>query len=187
VVDWFYDGLIMEIRPARPDDVPAIAKVHVDSWRTTYRDVLPKSYLNDLSYDARETMWQGAFGEESTTFLMVAEDRGKIAGFAAGGAARQDTLEAKPYSGELYAVYMLSGYQRRGLGRRLVSAVAEELIARGHHDMITWVLQDNAACRFYERLGGALLGSKTVEIADMSLRAVAYGWPDASTLLKPEV
>ena len=177
----------MEIRDARPDDVPAIAKVHVDSWRTTYRDVLPKSYLNDLSYDARETMWQGAFGEESATFLVVAEDFGTIAGFAAGGTARKDTPESENYSGELYAVYMLDSYQRRGLGRRLVSAVAEELVARGHSNMITWVLQDNAACRFYERIGGELLGSKTVEIADMSLRAVAYGWPDASVLLKPQV
>ena len=177
----------MEIRPARPDDVPAIAKVHVDSWRTTYRDVLPKGYLNDLSYDARETMWQGSFGEGSTSFLIVAEDYGKVVGFSAGGKARQDTPEAKGYGGELYAVYTLESYQRRGLGRRLVAAVAEELIGRDLHELITWVIEDNAACRFYERLGGALLGSKTVEIAELSLRAVAYGWPDSSTLLKPEV
>ena len=177
----------MEIRPARPDDVPAIAKVHVDSWRTTYKDILPKSYLNDLSYDARETMWEESFGEASTSFLIVAEDQGKVVGFSAGGRARQDTPEAKGYSGELYAVYTLETYQRRGLGRRLVAAVAEELIGRGLDTMITWVIEDNAACRFYERLGGDLLGSKTVEIADMSLRAVAYGWADSSILLKPEV
>ena len=177
----------MEIRLARPDDVPQIARVHVDSWRTTYRDVLPKSYLSDLSYDARETMWQGAFGAESTTFLVVAEEEGEIAGFAAGGAARRDTPEAKAYGGELYAVYMSEPFQRRGLGRRLVAAVAEELVSRDYSDMITWVLEDNAACRFYERIGGELLGSKTVEIADMSLRAVAYGWPDAGVLIKPQV
>lgn len=177
----------MEIRNARPDDVPAIAKVHVDSWRATYRDVLPKSYLNDLSYDARETMWAGAFGADSRSFLVVAEDLGRVVGFAAGGEAHRDTLESRLYSGELYAVYMLESYQRRGLGRRLVVGVAETLIARGMDSMITWVLEDNAACRFYERLGGERLGSKTVEIADMSLRAVAYGWPDASALLKPEV
>ena len=177
----------MEIRDARPDDLPAIAKVHVDSWRATYREVRPKGYLNDLSYNARETMWAGTFGEESRSFLVVAEDLGKIVGFAAGGEARQDTPESRPYGGELYAVYTLEAYQRRGLGRRLAAAVAEGLIGRGHTDMITWVLEDNAACRFYERLGGERLGSKTVEIAEMSLRAVAYGWPDASVLLKPEV
>ena len=177
----------MEIRPARPDDVPAIAKVHVDSWRTTYQDVLPKSYLNDLSYDAREAMWGESFGEESSSFLIVAEDEGKVVGFSAGGATRQDTPETRDYGGELYAVYTLESYQRRGLGRRLVAAVAEELIERGFETMITWVIEDNAACRFYERLGGNLVGSKTVEIADMSLRAVAYGWGDSSTLLKPEV
>lgn len=177
----------MEIRNAQPADVGAIAKVHVDSWRSTYRDVLPKSYLNDLSYDARETMWQASFGPESTSFLVVAEDDGKIAGFAGGGETHRDTPEARLYDGELYAVYMQDSYQRRGVGRRLVVSVAEALIERGYSNMITWVLEDNAACRFYERLGGEYLGSKTVEIADMSLRAVAYGWPDASTLLKPVV
>lgn len=177
----------MEIRAARPDDVPAIAKVHVDSWRTTYKDILPKSYLNDLSYDARETMWSESFGEENDSFLIVAEDQGKVVGFSAGGKARQDTPEAKGYGGELYAVYTLDSYQRRGLGRRLVAAVAEGLIEREFDTMITWVIEDNAACRFYERLGGNLLGSKTVEIADMSLRAVAYGWADSSALLKPEI
>ncbi len=177
----------MEIRSARPDDVPEIARVHVDSWRSTYRDVLPESYLRDLSYDARETMWQGAFGPESTTFLIVAEEGGEIAGFAAGGSARQDTPEARAYGGELYAVYMSESHQRRGLGRRLVAAVAEALVEREYSDVITWVLEDNAACRFYERIGGQYLGSKTVEIADMSLRAVAYGWPDVGVLLKPQV
>lgn len=177
----------MEIRDAKPADVPAIARVHVESWRTTYREVLPQGYLNELSYGAREEMWQQAFSPESTTFLVVAEDLGKIVGFAAAGPARQETSEAKPYGGELYAVYTLAEYQRRGLGRRLVVAAAETLIAKGYSDMITWVIEDDAACRFYERLGGELLGSKTVEIADMSLRAVAYGWFDMSLLLKPQV
>ena len=177
----------MEIRDAYPDDVPAIAQAHVDSWRTTYRDVLPASYLNNLSYDARGAMWQDAFGQESTSFLIVADDDGQLAGFAGGGEAHQDTPKALAYSGELYAIYILEAYQRQGLGRRLVAAVAEKLILQGHTSMITWVLEDNTACRFYEGIGGELVGSKTVEIADMSLRAVAYAWPDASVLLKPVV
>lgn len=177
----------MEIRDARPADVPAIARVHVESWRTTYRDVLPQSYLNELSSSAREEMWGQAFSPESATFLVVAEDLGKIVGFAAAGPARQDTPEAKGYAGELYAVYTLADYQRRGLGRRLVVSAAEGLLAKGYSDMITWVIEDNAACRFYERLGGEQVGSKTVELANMSLRALAYGWPDLSVLLKPQV
>jgi GNAT superfamily N-acetyltransferase len=177
----------MEIRNARPADVSAIAKVHVESWRTTYREVLPQGYLNDLSYGAREEMWQQAFLPESTTSLVVAEDLGKIVGFAAAGPANQDASEAKPYGGELYAVYTLEDYQRRGLGRRLVVAAAETLLAKRYSNMITWVIEDDAACRFYERLGGEVVGSKTVEIANMSLRAVAYGWTDMSLLLKPQV
>ncbi len=177
----------MEIRDARPDDLPAIARVHVDSWRTTYRDLMPKSYLDNLSYNARETVWQAAFVPDSTSFVMVADDGGEVVGFAGGGAVNGETPESRGFGGELYAIYVLDAYQRRGLGQRLVAAVAERLIAEGRESMITWVLEDNAACRFYERIGGELLDSKTVEIADMSLRAVAYGWRDASVLLRPLV
>jgi L-amino acid N-acyltransferase YncA len=175
----------MEIRDARPTDLPAIARVHVDSWRTTYAGLLPQSYLDALSYDTREARWQEVFGPESHSFLVVAEEQGDVLGFAGGGAARQDTPEARAFAGELYAVYMQDGFQRRGAGQRLVVAVAEKLIEAGYTDMITWVLEESAACRFYERLGGERVGSKTVEIADMPLRAVAYGWSDASVLLKP--
>ena len=31
----------MRIREATPDDVPGIARVHVDTWRTAYVDIVP--------------------------------------------------------------------------------------------------------------------------------------------------
>lgn len=33
------------IRQATIDDVYGIAKVHVDSWNTTYEKIVPKEYL----------------------------------------------------------------------------------------------------------------------------------------------
>jgi hypothetical protein len=33
-------GLIMIIRPAKEGDAQSIAKVHVDSWKTTYKDLI---------------------------------------------------------------------------------------------------------------------------------------------------
>ncbi|MEE8391259.1 MAG: hypothetical protein V3S14_10765 [Anaerolineae bacterium] len=36
------------------DDAPALARVHVDSWRTAYRELVPESYLQGFSYQWRE-------------------------------------------------------------------------------------------------------------------------------------
>src|SRR5712692_7462985 len=94
----------MLIRLARIEDAAGIAKVHVDSWRTTYRGMVPEDYLANLSYEAREKNWMRHL-EHDGAFIYVAENAsGHIIGFVAGGAPR----EADPfYKGELYAIYLL--------------------------------------------------------------------------------
>ena len=44
------------IRMALAVDAPAIARVHVDSWRATYRDIVPEEHLAKLSYEKREEL-----------------------------------------------------------------------------------------------------------------------------------
>jgi len=41
----------MIIREATHNDIPALAKVHVDTWRTAYRGIMPDEYLANLSYE----------------------------------------------------------------------------------------------------------------------------------------
>jgi hypothetical protein len=47
----------MNIRAAEPGDAAGIARVHVNSWRTTYPSILPAAVLASLSYQRRETAW----------------------------------------------------------------------------------------------------------------------------------
>ncbi len=39
----------MLVREYTYDDIPQIARIHVDTWQSTYKDILPENYLNDLS------------------------------------------------------------------------------------------------------------------------------------------
>jgi hypothetical protein len=48
----------VHIRAASPTDARGIAAVHVASWRTTYRGIVPADYLAGLSADAREHSWR---------------------------------------------------------------------------------------------------------------------------------
>ena len=52
------DKFNLEIRTARIEDSPGIARVHVDSWRTTYRGIVPQDVLENLSYQQRQEIWQ---------------------------------------------------------------------------------------------------------------------------------
>ena len=49
------------IRAATLNDAPAIARVHVESWRTTYRGFLADDFLLSLSETGYADRWLGGF------------------------------------------------------------------------------------------------------------------------------
>ena len=51
-------GQIM-IRVARPGDARSIARLDIETWRTTYAGMLSTSYLVGLSERRRELGWRG--------------------------------------------------------------------------------------------------------------------------------
>lgn len=173
----------MIIRSAAPPDAEALARVHGETWRTAYRGIVPDAHLDRLasSYDKRVARWrEGLTNPIPGTFVLVAEQEGRVVAFATGGAER----DGHPvYKGELWAVYVLAEFQRRGIGRRLTHAVATELQRRGFASMLVWVLRDNPSRAFYERLGGMPAGEKEIEIGGKKLVEVAYGWEDIGRLI----
>ena len=93
------------IRPATVDDARAIAEVHVASWRATYRGVLPDAFLDRLSVDEREAQRREILEDTSGEWgTLVAEEGGRVIGFAAFGPSRDD--DAPPGTGEVPAIYV---------------------------------------------------------------------------------
>lgn len=169
------------IREATAADAPAIARVHVESWRTTYRGIVPDAVLANLSVERREQQWARVLGNAAgAEFVYVAEDEaGAVIGFASGGPEREhDPL----YTGELHAIYLLAEAQGRGIGRELTRLVAERLAAAGHRAMLVWVLAENPACGFYAALGGTPVREKQIAMGGASLTEIAYGWEDTRPL-----
>lgn len=85
----------MLIRSALPEDAMAIGHVHVASWRTSYRDLMPASVLAALSVEQRAQTWrqatEAASEGRSRSFVLVAEDLSDgIVGFASAGPEREE-------------------------------------------------------------------------------------------------
>ena len=161
------------IRSATLTDAPAIARVHVSSWRSTYRGLLPDDFLASLSETGYAERWKRVIAE-GTSRVYVAEDEDDVVGFASGGRERAGETG---YEGELYAIYVLDTAQRRGFGRELVRATVAGLRELGLSDMIIWVLRDNQPARaFYERLGGVYVRAQPITIGLTTLEEVSYGW-----------
>ncbi|MCC3356075.1 GNAT family N-acetyltransferase [Bacillus sp. REN16] len=162
----------MKIRKAILSDAKGIAKVHVDSWRTTYKGIIPDEFLQRLSYESREKMWER--GIPNGHILVAENNSGEIAGFACGGKERSGSYEN--YQGELYAIYILQEYQGQGLGKKLVIPVVKQLLDKDFNTMLVLVLEENKSCLFYEALGARKLNTFEVEIGGKNLKEAVYGW-----------
>src|SRR5438128_1969686 len=78
------------IFPAGPTDAEALARVHVQSWRETYRGLLPDAYLARMS----EPQYARRFGHALVKpgpdeVFLAAADRWGLVGYAQGGPSRR--------------------------------------------------------------------------------------------------
>ena len=138
---------------ATADDLPAIARLHIASWRVAYKDLLPADLLASLSVDKREQMWRQVLAEGKSE-LMVARGDGAILGFVSYGATRDS--EAPAGRGEIWAIYVDPSAWSRGIGRGLCAAALERLRAMDFTSTSLWVLVGNErAIRFYGSMGFA--------------------------------
>ncbi len=171
------------IRPALVDDARAIAEVHVESWKSTYRGIFPETFLNQLSVEKRECYWRDSLAANeppSVITLAGCDAGGKVVAFVSGGKERTGQLGC---GGELYAIYLRQEAQRKGLGTLLVRRFVQELDMRGFGSLAVWVLDLNPSKRFYEWLGGKVIGQQQIERGGQPFIEVAYGWQSLNMFL----
>lgn len=170
----------MTIREATPQDAFGIARVHVESWRTTYPGIMPQEHLDALSVADRERTWAEtlrADGPDRTLVYVAETDSGEIVGFVAGGPEKAGDPD---FQSEIYGLYLLQSQQGRGLGRRLVQTFARRLAQEGHRTLLIWVNALNPARRFYEAMGGVHARTGNREIKGVTYDDAGYGWDEAA-------
>ncbi len=142
----------MLIRRAEPSDARGIAEVKVISWKSAYRGILPDSLLDDLSVGDNEGRWRARIIEH-TSQVLVLEQNGRIIGFVAFGASRDEDVDRESV-GEVYAIYLEPREWRRGHGSSLVGAAIESLQEEGYAEVTLWTLHNNErGIKFYEAVG----------------------------------
>ena len=180
------------IRRARAADAESIGAVHVTTWRTAYAGVLPDDYLAELSPMRHAAGYEQAITDRRhghAVFVAVASgadapagapaEGGTIVGFVSGGRARRDWLA----QGEVETLYLMDDFRDRGIGRRLMRAMAAHLAAVGCRSAMLWVLQDYPTRWFYQRLHGRPAAEETIRFAGRTMQQLAFVWDPIETLL----
>ena len=148
----------MDLRPATVADIPAIARVHLDSWRATYRGLVSESFLQTRTYERSEERWR-EFLATSTANTYLVQSSNNTVGIITLGSARDADVDATR-TGEIWSLYLSPEHWRKGIGRQVIAEAKRLLRSEGYEVVILWVLEANEhARRFYETMGFALDGS----------------------------
>ena len=160
------------IRPARPDDAPAIYQLIRNL--AEYERSLPE--VTGTEADLRSSL----FGPDPAVFAHVAEHEGEVAGFALW------FLNYSTWTGRhgiyLEDLYVRPGLRGTGYGRQLLAELAALCIERGYARLEWWVLDWNEPARgFYDKLGAIRMDEWTVHrLTGAELAALAASRTSAS-------
>ena len=152
------------IREPKLSDAKDMARIITDCWKDAYRSILPEEFLNNLSYEDRESRIRSSIlgtNEKFTSDMIVYND-GKIKGVAFYG---KNICDLPENFGEIIVLYVDVNEHRKGIGRKLVEYVKNELTARGFTNMVIWCLKDNIpSVEFYKAMGGTVKDERDFEI-----------------------
>lgn len=154
-------------RDAVPDDINALAELHVTTWNATYRT------SKGPTVATRAWQWNEVFKKSNRRdFVLVLENReSRLIGFTWG---RPHDGE---FAGELSKIYLRWEYHGLGLGRRMMSETARRFLERNIHSFILFAELTNPTLGFYDKMGGERL------LNDRGQFDGAYAWHDLSRLL----
>ncbi len=171
------------IRSATISDVSAIAKVNIESWRSTYRGLVTDSILDNMKLDTYLEKWHHILtsAEEKDSFCFVVEnDEDIIVGYALSGKNSHLKFD---FNAELYAIYLLKEYQKQGIGKKLFRKSLEEFKKRSLQSFLLFVLSSNLGAReFYESFKPDFTANESITIDNAQYCDVCYGWSNIANI-----
>ncbi|MGI4857358.1 MAG: GNAT family N-acetyltransferase [Janthinobacterium lividum] len=141
----------MTIRKATAADAWDIARIHVDSWKSTYQDIFPNEYIEKITVESRHGHWQKEIAA-GFDILVSSDAAGNVRGWIAFGRDRE--LPDSRETAEIQAMYLDPHCVRKGLGSDLLREVVSILLIAKVTNLTVWVLEKNYPARsFYHKQG----------------------------------
>ena len=137
-----------EVRGAELGDVPALARVHVDTWRETYRGLMRDDTLDDPSLlNWRKKFWEAALTDPkyAQNTVAVASHEGTVVGIAMSGPADEVADSAR----QLFLLYVYAAFHGSGIGAALLNAVIGPATPAA-----LWVADPNPRAQAFYRKNG---------------------------------
>jgi len=164
------------VRVAREADLPAVAQIHIASWRDAYKGTVPDALLLNRSEEGSLSGWQATFAKYPANITLGVSRDDVVCGFCCAGPV-VDAEKNAPFEFQIYGLHVAPNHRQRGIGAILLRASFARAVSEGLSSAIVWTLRDlTLSRRFYEREGGEVVKADVWSIDGFTLPEVAYGW-----------
>lgn len=147
------------LRPARPNEAEALARLHVAVWRATYRDYAPAEAVAILDEARRLPYWMDVLSSDDpqTGAIVAARANDTLAGVISFAPSKYEAFAGRT---EIKHLYVDRDAQGQGIGRRLLNAVLDRAQYRPGTGIALAVVRQNEGARaFYRSMGGLEVGA----------------------------
>ncbi len=155
---------MVNFRKAQSRDVEQLALLHANSWKKTYRGMMPDHFLDGDVISNRIEVWHERLTQNRTDqFVLLAEEDSKLVGFIC-AFSNEDPV----WGSYIDNLHVSHESQRRKVGASLMTHAANWLDdCYPQMGVYLWVMKANMpARRFYEKLKG--FNAETVDKRDPS-------------------
>lgn len=132
------------IEKASINDASFLAELKINIWKKVYKNILPDSYLDNLSKEERKIKYQKELSNESEIEIYLLKYQQNTIG----------TLRIKYYQDEkncscasIEDLYILPQYHMKGFGGRVMKFTVNQAIANHCKFLTAWILESNQSVR----------------------------------------
>lgn len=165
----------MVIRFAQLKDVEELADIVLKTWKDTYLGIIDEKFLEEDRSEKIENLTNRINNFEAKILICMIEDR--IVGYADYGTYSDEDINM-PNLAEVNAIYILKKYHRKGIGRKFIKFIVDDLIQEKYESLAIWGLKNNPCTDFYKKIGGEATYSRNFEIGNQTLLEIGYLYTD---------
>lgn len=142
---------MLGFRYADKSDSYILAYIHVNSWRSAYKGIIPDEILDNMDMEKRKAYFDRVIENKSENNVIAFKDN-EVTGYMTFGHCRDDDKDSS--FGEIRGIYLLPEFWHQGIGSKLINWGINVLNDMGYKNICLWVLEENLQAReFYKKQG----------------------------------
>ncbi len=169
------------IRKADVQDIPLIAKIHVECWTECY-PYLPAGLHALRDYSSRLSLWEERVQRRSEGQTFVLETCSVVRGF--GHVMQNDDVAIREAPMELHACYFVPEVRRGPAGPEMMLTMIDWVIDQGDTAFCVWAWERNPIRRTYGALGLEPVIRRKRQIEGFTAPEVGYLCSDLTAIRK---